>query len=430
MSNKYAILFDGDELLVEDITDEFPSTNIEHEYLEMDGASVEPKGQKARKIRFKAWFIDEDYPWHKYFLNKLKGLKGPYELIHPMYGLMFGFVGNVTVHHDHDDTSCSLDITFTETIDEPEPKLRADIEGSLEDAFVDGFKELEATYAAALEEALGADGADLADTEIPEGAGIMETLSNFTGTVREYASAVSSAVARMDATMNQVSSLANSVVATVEFATNLPGRVAGSIANVCDRVASGLQALNDAPGLFAQNFMDAIDQIDSSLSQMSTSGSTGQAAVDNVRKHLRTQGAMAVALHVGYIFGSDEDDRDSLRKYEQDGGADSPPDVLTVHAIEESLALTRVNMQAAVDEFREIKALKIMADALLEHASHVKLEKDRIKTILVDNPTPLLKLCHDNGLPYKYAARVLALNPQIKNPNFISGQVQIYVRQG
>lgn len=439
-NNKYALIFDGLELEAEDITDKIPFGLPEHEFDGVDGASLEPTGQKARTIQFRAWFLNERYPEHKDFLEKLKGQawKPPFEMIHPMYGIMYGYVGDLTVRHEYDDTSCSVDVVFKETIEKkPEPWVTVDIGGEVEAAYVDGIRDQEEEYGYYdLIDDLGTDGADLMETEIGEDEGILEKFAAVTGTVREYVGKVDSAVNHLDAAMNQVSSVANSITGTIDFATNLPGRVIGSIANVCDRVAGAYQSLRNAPDLFVQNFKGAMDQLDASLAAFDTSSDTEAKAIATVRKHLKTTGAMTAALHIGLEFARDEGNRDLMRKSEASTGATppgvsalaSPPDVLTVRDIEDSLASTRAYLQEAVDVSRGQGSLKRLADILLQHATAVKLEKEKIRTVVVDNPIPIHRLCQVHGLPYTYATRILALNPQIHNPNFVTGEVKVYVR--
>ncbi len=438
-NNKYALIFDGLELEAEDITDRIPFGLPEHEFDGVDGASLEPTGQKARTIQFRAWFLNERYLEHKDFLKKLEGMsqKEPFELIHPMYGIIYGYVGDITVHHEYDDTSCSVDVVFKETIEKkPEPWVTVDIEGEVEAAYEDAVKAQEYAFDDDINDDLGVDGADLMETEIEQEEGILDKLAAVTGTVREYVGKVDSAVNKLDAAMNQVSSIANSITGTIDFATNLPGRVIGSIANVCDRVAGAYQSLRSAPDLFVKNFKGAMDQLDATLAAFSTSSTTEEKAIATVRKHLKTTGAITVALHIGLEFARDEGNRDLLRKSEASPEATppgvaslaSPPDVLTVRDIEDSLASTRAYLQEAVDVSRGQSSLKRLADVLLQHATRVKLEKEKIKIVVVDNPIPIHRVCQVHGLPYTYATRILALNPQIRNPNFVSGEVKVYVR--
>jgi len=69
-----------------------------------------------------------------------------------------------------------------------------------------------------------------------------------------------------------------------------------------------------------------------------------------------------------------------------------------------------------------------MAKALLEHVNAVRLEREKMKAVILDNPLPLHLVCLRYGLPCKDAERLLKVNRGIRNPNFASGEVLVYVR--
>jgi prophage DNA circulation protein len=79
-----------------------------------------------------------------------------------------------------------------------------------------------------------------------------------------------------------------------------------------------------------------------------------------------------------------------------------------------------------VGENRSVQALKGMAEQLVEHVSRVKLERQRIRQVTIRQCQPLHLICHNLGLGYEAAERVLAINPQIKNPNFVEGLLNVY----
>jgi hypothetical protein len=101
--------------------------------------------------------------------------------------------------------------------------------------------------------------------------------------------------------------------------------------------------------------------------------------------------------------------------------------VLNVQQLERSLAEVRAEIQAAVELARGQESLKTAALALLEHVSQVKLERDRILMLTLENPLPLHLVCLRQGLPYRYAERILSIN-RIAHPSFTQGEVAVYGR--
>ena len=67
-----------------------------------------------------------------------------------------------------------------------------------------------------------------------------------------------------------------------------------------------------------------------------------------------------------------------------------------------------------------------MADALKEHVNKIKLKRERIVTVRIQDPIPVHLLCMQYGLPYMAAERICAIN-NFWCPNFIGGEVKIYV---
>jgi hypothetical protein len=78
-----------------------------------------------------------------------------------------------------------------------------------------------------------------------------------------------------------------------------------------------------------------------------------------------------------------------------------------------------------VDTDRDLRTPQEAALTLLKDYER-KLQLDRVKTITVDQPTPLHLLCLQNGLPYAMAERIWDLNPDLENPTFCKGKVKIY----
>jgi len=68
-----------------------------------------------------------------------------------------------------------------------------------------------------------------------------------------------------------------------------------------------------------------------------------------------------------------------------------------------------------------------MALQLQEHVGTIKLERDRIVSISLDNALPLHLVCLRQGLPYAYAERLLSIN-ELPHPSFAQGEVSVYVR--
>jgi len=101
--------------------------------------------------------------------------------------------------------------------------------------------------------------------------------------------------------------------------------------------------------------------------------------------------------------------------------------VMNIREIEETLFLSREAIQEAVELTRQNQLLKKMAELLLYHVNEIKLERERIMMVNIDNVIPLHLVCLKYGLPYHAAERIMAINT-IKKPNFTFGRQSIYAR--
>jgi hypothetical protein len=198
--------------------------------------------------------------------------------------------------------------------------------------------------------------------------------------------------------------------------------VVGSAARAAERYALGLVSLRSSPARFLSAYRAGLPDF--------------SALNDDYTDIALIAGTQRLALEAADLYRGDEEARDALRRSEQTPAFDASgrfiaapagDQVMTAIDLERSLADVRTALQEAIDLARGMESLKAAARQLLEHVSQVKLERDRLTTILLDNPMPLHLLCLHQGLSYRYAARILAINSAIVHPSFVRGEVQVYV---
>ena len=146
-----------------------------------------------------------------------------------------------------------------------------------------------------------------------------------------------------------------------------------------------------------------------------------------------------MALRAAYLYKADEKRRlwllrnEGRRAFDVQGrytspeppDADLPDDTMTVGELESSLAAVRACLQAAVDLGRGNTSLKRQALQLQTHVNTIKLEREKMIRVQLDNPMPLHLVCLRYGLPYTAAGRLLTIN-SIVNPNCVAGEVNVY----
>lgn len=425
MAELYPAQLDGYDLEIETLDDRFENAIVRHEIPMKHGALLENMGQKARTVNIRCYFWDHGdhytYADHVDFISHLQRTELS-ELVHPQYGLIKGMIETFAVRHDDREMTAEVDITFVEDQRGTTADIEyEDVEATADEALVNSQAEQMESFAGEVRAALPDDAAGILETPLDPTKGILEQFPGYSRAARAYIKKVDTLVSTMEGTLVTVVNPANGIISTISYGTNLPGRVIGSIARCIERYVTLYDSIKSAPS----RFLDGLGQ--AMLKLESTVGFGGQ-----LRIAFASQGAHAVAG----IYKSDETTRQQVRSIEQRASFDTlgkykpAPEtdpILTVNELETSLAKIRAMLQDGIDQDRSMESLKVMARSLLEHVNTVKLERDRIVTVDLDNSMSLHLVCLRYGLPYNMADRIASIN-RLRNPSFVSGEVQIYGR--
>lgn len=437
MPDLYPAELDGIALEIEITDDTFENAIVRHEYPFMNGALLEDMGEKARVVKIPCYFWDdgadhETYDAHHELLARLKSTE-KHELVHPKYGPLRGCVESISVHHDDRERTAQVDITFVHgLIEDGGDTSHTDVEAAAEEAYNDGIEDQKKEFADDVKEALGPEAQGILDRVLDPAKGIMEQFQDVSTKARNYLKTVESYVGTMEATLNTIANPANSLVSTINYGANLPGRVIGSVSRCVERYALLYDSLKTAPSRFVNSMTFGLKGLSN------TSGKFSKAT--------KIASASHTALQTAYLYKADETLRVAQKKNEglrafdalgnytapavaassvSSAGASAPETTMTVNELENSLAAVRESLQEAINLSRQNTSLKQQALQLQIHVNNIKLEREKIIQILLDNPMPLHLVCLRYGLPYNAAERLLTIN-SIRNPNCTSGEVSVY----
>ena len=420
--DRYQASIDSFALDCETIEDGVEKAIARYEYPYRDGADTEDMGAKARVIKLRCYWIEETYLQHNEFLLHLSK-RELFELTHPKYGLMQGRIESVNLRHDDRQETAEVDITFVQDLASQEnPDRYIDVEAASEEAFTVGQQELMDEFAADLRGTLGAEAEGILARDLDPDLGIVEQYPSVSIKARNYLKTVESFVGSLQAQASGIANPANSLVSVINYGSKLPGRVVGPLAQTLERYARLRDSLQGSPLRFLQSLKGGI------ASLVAGAGQFG--------KQAQVASGQRLALEASTVYKTDEQSREVLKQRENAKAFDvsgnylAPPpaaSVMTVQELDRSLCEVRTELQSGIDQARGIESLKTMALQLQEHVGAIKLERDRIAAVTLDNPLPLHLVCLQRGLPYAYAQRLLAIN-DIPHPNFIRGEVSVYVR--
>ena len=190
------------------------------------------------------------------------------------------------------------------------------------------------------------------------------------------------------------------------------------------------------PDRFSRNLRFELDNLADSFEAFGGTSRGSKRATSIMVNHLRIASAQILALELAYSFATDQQARmvmitaESATAFDALGNylaPDQAPVVATVNELEAALDIARAMIQDAIDLSRSISGLQDIALALLNQVSTVKLQREILVPVTLDNPMPLHLVCLSYGLPYTTAERLLVVNNVI-NPNQTAGEVLIYVR--
>lgn len=422
---------DGWAFDCETTADGFEKALAVREFPYSNRPQVENLGQKARVVRVRAIFTGARYADHER-LEALASATAPVVFAHPKYGELTGWVRTVNTNHDPEtpDTAvCDIEFVVSDygvTL----PAFRLDVLTTVETAVSSGLVAAGDAVSAAVIGALDAQAAAVLGATLDPDLAVAGQITGLAGAARALVRTAGDAVAVAEAKLTDVTIPASSLISTIDFTTDLPGRVIKAFAQCAERYVTALATLVDAPDRLIRSLSASFADLSDAIFPIGDDG-TG------LYPAFLASTSLVAALAVAKGFDADQETRNAnaalagAESFDAAGNfvkAESPADVLSAPRCETALAGARTLLQAAFEADRANRALADVAAALLAHVSSVKLEMENLAAVEVEHETPLFLVLLANGLGYQEADRVLAVNSAIAEPNFVIGEVQIYVR--
>ena len=405
----------GIRLDYQDVSVERKLALVRHEYPGHDGADLEAQGWGPGEHRLRVVFLeDRQDDWAK--LQAVLANGASMELQHPEKGALKGHVESISIRYDERIDTTEVEITFVEDGIHAKPAFRPSAQDVA--AGMRASSQAAATSQAAKGFGLKtAPSPDLADPTWLEKLGDLGAVTN--AMVR----AMAAQIGRLDGLIVRFTSPVSAAFAALEWTADLPSQLAKRIGTVLDLMQGKVQG-SPSPALSAKKFLANAKAFADTF--------TGTDAEGTARIMTAQQGAMTVAA----VMADDEVRIRAMRAYEASQSFDdegrwvgrgAQPEQLpaTVTQIEELVALSRRLIQQARPWVEDPADLDRLALALQDSFRTRLVEFEKLREVEILVPTPLHLICHQYGLPYNVAERLVILN-QIRNPSFVQGRIQIY----
>ena len=412
MADKFIPQMAGFYLDIVTVNDSYPFAIVKHEYPFSNRNKVQNQGMKSRTIKVECSFMsnpaitkgwDTDigifptYQAHFNFLETIKGTRELFTFTHPEYGEIEGAVENIGTVDDDTQEFVSVSFDFVQQITTDEitfvryivPQQSA------------GFRSSTGVITAALEAAQK----------------VSSNAAAFAGTVNTYKG-------KLNSYLNRITSLATSIINTVNYGTSLPGEVMFSINSAIDRVVQRFVTIRNSPASFINNCILGVRDL--------------AAVFEGVEsQYVLIMGASRVAFESAEVYTVDDANRqetarlEDVQTFDAAGnfkGGQTFPSIMTVQELEQSLFDVRELINDAVLINRQNQGLKDQANQLQQYINEIKLGRETLETQEIALQT-LHTVTLSNGLSYQAAERILSMNPQIKNPTFANGSIKVPVPQ-
>ncbi|MGD0278341.1 MAG: DNA circularization N-terminal domain-containing protein [Smithella sp.] len=415
----------GGVIQMETIEDTFEKAIAVYDYPYADGADLEDMGQKAHTIRIRCYFWDDaeqqTYDDHVTLIESLADTT-LIDFVHPKYGLLQGKIQSIVVMHDDSIRKATLDISFIEQMRAALSVAAAQtVLSATEDAYQTGQDEQQDVLAADIKAAIPTADSGAVTTDLDASTGLLAQMQGYSGVTRDFVGQVEKNISTVEAVVNQVESPVDSLQATITYSLTLPGRILGSISNSLEKAARLYDSLSNYPSQFISKIDAAFDDLQSSFDDLTNAiaSTGGKSAAHVMSNHLTIACAQRLALEAAAVYDADN---------EAANDSSSDFQVMNLNELESTLAIVRTRIEAAVEIARDMDSLKTMAAALLTQVNSVRLERERMIAVTLDNPMPLHLVCLRYGLDYSYAERLIKVN-NIPQPNFTSGGIKVYAGQ-
>lgn len=412
MSDAFIPQLDGFYLNIVTTSDTYPQSLSIKEYPFSSKNAIESFGPKTRNVSINCIFGD-DLPfsdgWSTYkaripiydnhinFIDLINRARiKPLIFTHPKYGEIEGYVETFAVDADDTQRFANITFTFVQLIKTEEVKF-------VQYPIVNQSKSWQGTNDAVTDDINAEEKASLS---VAAFAGRMAT---FRG--------------KLDAWLRKVTNPANSIINTVTYANDIAGDTIQSINEAVDRIVQAYIDIRNLPAQFINNIITGCRSLKASF--------TGIEA-----QYVHVMSASRVGYESGITYQQDDEKRtdvtkkENIKTFDAAGnylGTPTYEEVMTIDELEKTLYDVREFINEAIQLDRTKRDLLDQARFLQDYINDIKLDRQRLETKENVPLQSLHTLTTLNDLSYQATERILRLNPTIKNPTFVDGEVKILV---
>jgi prophage DNA circulation protein len=395
---------------IKDIRDSREYAIARHEYPFSQKNKLENTGLKTKSIHVECVFQDEPtltdgwstdegfYPTfesHYNFLADIDNNLDNIKFIHPTMGEMEGKIENIGTFYNDSINFVEVSFDFLQEITDDTPSY-------VQYVIPENAKKFRETSSRMKE--------------------ILEEAEKLATNAQAWQNDMNTYRATLQAKLSSITSPAQSIANTITYGASLPGLVLHDINMSIDRIVESFTDIINSPSMMVNSLIVELRAFKNTFTGLE-------------KQYVHIMGASRLAYESAVQLEADEDSRTELRNKEETSSFDANgnymgnivmPDVMTANDLDKIIAEIKLFIDEAIQLDRHNPELLIQARSLQDYVNKIKLERERIVTKTYSDQ-PLHAILLSEGLNYQMAERVLALNPDIKNPMFAMGDVDLIV---
>jgi hypothetical protein len=413
------------ELEVFEMTDSIGANIIKHQFLGRDGAMTQVVGTKPRTITFKTYWFGDNYFEHFDFLDYVDSIKSGvtfFVLQHPIYGNVTGRIENWPVKHDDRINYAEIDITFVEDLISIENGTPAVFNNAVAILNLDNVTPDYNTYTGLQLQTLGY--GNLLGKLFDPTKTISSQLQGYSVSIRNFGSDIDNNLAALNTFVQSFTVPLMVIPTTVTTLVDIPTFIYNQFVNATNQI---VQVFSSTSQLFD------IKSITSSFTSIANIF-TGQNAPFFKSAWYQVSTPPDIQCHMQNI-SSDVQNRQTIEAALNQQTFDvlgnlvsqinTSAGLVSLSSIQSDTNLVKTYAENAINYNPSGYTIKNMLVQLQSYFNSV--QQQFIKTYQITiSPQPLAALLMVLGKDYHEADEFLALNPQILNPNNVSGTVTVY----
>lgn len=407
------------DLKLTNISDEISHAMAETTYPYKNGADIEDMGVDPEVFRFSCIITNEDYKNNYSELRKwfLSYFPEPIELYHPDHDtILYGYPKNVSIASDKRRNYAEFQFDFEIADIQEEAQEVADPKYVTYEEAKEANAEVQTAIAYEMQKA------GVPDLEGSDWS-LVDVWGSLGDTARVFADGVSSAMAKIQGVIDTVKAPIDAINTTIDYMGTLSGKLTESLQGCCDSftgLARRVTKSKSSMVVLSTNMSDMLATLAGSPVYAAYATLAAATLANEAANHISDdEKRMAESIASESVVSDNAEGHEIAET--------KPVYIVTPADMEDSVATVREFINSVLPVAICPDRLKKQAAALSNAILRIKMEYMTTKKVLLHHETPLHKVCLDNGLNYKAAERLCALN-DVKNPTFMNGEVMVYAK--